>query len=478
MAKSTNQDKKKSKNQIRRERAKLQKQKQSDGPVAVIHSQPPAEIKPSPLLAQDVDEPLKKKRRVMNEEDMKADLEQMYKDVLRKFEPESDHEDDSRTSQVAVLENENSIVKEHAEGESTDERKDVIPSTTDENVSNNATSAKTELSKRQFKKLYTIPLYILKSETNKPELVEWMDANSPDPRLYIYMKTLHNVVSVPSHWNSKRGFLSSKKGIERPPFELPQFIKDTGILEMRQTGPEADEDPATLKQRMRERVQPKAGQLDLDFDILHDAFFKHQKKPPLLKFGECYTESFNNENVLLKEQVSQFRVGVLSRRLKIALGMIDEDGTIKSRVPPWYWRMSEIGPPPSYPHMKIDQNTGVITIKEVTQTAVKAKHWGSLVNDMNTSTKYGKLIQDDDEEEERKEKKKEVSTNSRFDGSKGDVLLKTFGSGPKSSQATEAPKKTNSSTHPERLYQVLQSKDSGDDRSIFGPKTSAYNYKR
>jgi len=29
---------------------------------------------------------------------------------------------------------------------------------------------------------------------------------------------------------------------------------------------------------MRERLQPKMGKIDIDYQILHDAFFKHSKK--------------------------------------------------------------------------------------------------------------------------------------------------------------------------------------------------------
>jgi splicing factor 3B subunit 2 len=34
-----------------------------------------------------------------------------------------------------------------------------------------------------------------------------------------------------------------------------------------------------LKQRMRERMNPKLGKLDIDYQLLPDAFFKYQSKP-------------------------------------------------------------------------------------------------------------------------------------------------------------------------------------------------------
>lgn len=41
-----------------------------------------------------------------------------------------------------------------------------------------------------------------------------------------------------------------------------------------------------MKQRMREQVQPKMGKLEIDYQKLHDAFFKFQKKPYLSRYGD------------------------------------------------------------------------------------------------------------------------------------------------------------------------------------------------
>ena len=38
---------------------------------------------------------------------------------------------------------------------------------------------------------------------------------------------------MPRHWCYKRKYLQGKRGIEKTPFELPDFIKATGIEEMR-----------------------------------------------------------------------------------------------------------------------------------------------------------------------------------------------------------------------------------------------------
>ena len=44
------------------------------------------------------------------------------------------------------------------------------------------------------------------------------------------------------------------------------------------------------KQKARERVKPKMGKIDIDYQVLHDAFFKYQTKPKLSGHGELYYE--------------------------------------------------------------------------------------------------------------------------------------------------------------------------------------------
>lgn len=49
----------------------------------------------------------------------------------------------------------------------------------------------------------------------------------------------------------------------------------------------AKEAEQSLRQKTRERVQPKMGKIDIDYQKLHDAFFKYQGKPSMSKFGEA-----------------------------------------------------------------------------------------------------------------------------------------------------------------------------------------------
>lgn len=65
------------------------------------------------------------------------------------------------------------------------------------------------------------------------------------------------------------------------------FIADTGIATQRDAIKEKEEG-ASLKSKTRERVQPKMGKIDIDYQKLHDAFFKFQTKPKMTEFGETY----------------------------------------------------------------------------------------------------------------------------------------------------------------------------------------------
>lgn len=45
-----------------------------------------------------------------------------------------------------------------------------------------------------------------------------------------------------------------------------------------------------MKTKMREKVRPKMGKIDIDYQKLHDAFFKWQMKPKLTIHGDLYYE--------------------------------------------------------------------------------------------------------------------------------------------------------------------------------------------
>ena len=198
------------------------------------------------------------------------------------------------------------------------------------------------LSRKRRKALTRPSVAELKMLCRAPEVVEVWDTTAPDPELLVNIKAARNTVPVPPHWSSKRPFLQGKRGLEKPPFELPQFIADTGIGEMRGTA-QSKADDQRLKEDTRARVKPKMGKMDLDYQVLHDAFFRFQTKPALSGLGEVYYEGKEFDSHLKGK-----RVGTpLSEDLRQALGMSE------GAPPPWLVNMQRYGPPPSYPGLKI-----------------------------------------------------------------------------------------------------------------------------
>ncbi|XP_015604451.1 splicing factor 3B subunit 2 [Cephus cinctus] len=202
------------------------------------------------------------------------------------------------------------------------------------------------LSKRKLKRLTRLSVAELKQLVGRPDVVEMHDVTARDPKLLVQLKAHRNTVPVPRHWCFKRKYLQGKRGIEKPPFDLPDFIKRTGITEMRASLQERD-DSRTLKAKMRERARPKLGKIDIDYQKLHDAFFKWQIKPRMTIHGDLYYEGKEFET-RLKEK----KPGELSDELRTALGMPVGPNCHKV-PPPWLIAMQRYGPPPSYPNLKI-----------------------------------------------------------------------------------------------------------------------------
>jgi splicing factor 3B subunit 2 len=195
------------------------------------------------------------------------------------------------------------------------------------------------VSKKKARKANRPSVAFLKQLVDHPEIVEWTDATAADPELLVHLRGYRNMIPVPSHWGQKRDYLASKRGVAKQPYELPHFIRDTGIQEMRNP---FEAQTQSLRSKMRERVQGKTGKLDVDYQKLHDAFFRYQTKPQLSRYGEVYYEG--------KEFETNFqhkRPGEISNELKEALNIPP------GAPPPWLINMQRFGPPPSFPNLKI-----------------------------------------------------------------------------------------------------------------------------
>jgi splicing factor 3B subunit 2 len=242
---------------------------------------------------------------------------------------------------------------------------------------------KSKLSKKKLKKMNRLSVAELKQLVIRPDVVEMHDVTSRDPKLLVHLKGTRNTVTVPRHWCFKRKYLQGKRGIEKPPFDLPDFIKATGIMEMRQALQDK-EDQKTLKAKMRERVRPKMGKIDIDYQKLHDAFFKWQTKPKMTIHGDLYYEGKEFET-RLKEK----KPGNLSDDLRTALGM-PIGANCEKYPPPWLIAMQRYGPPPSYPTLKIPGLTA--PIPEACAFGYHAGGWGKPPVDESGKPLYGDVF--------------------------------------------------------------------------------------
>ncbi|TMW66033.1 hypothetical protein Poli38472_003798 [Pythium oligandrum] len=248
----------------------------------------------------------------------------------------------------------------------------------DERPSDDENATEKQLSRKQRKKVKRLSVAELKQLVAYPDVVEAHDVTSADPRFLVYLKSYRNTVPVPRHWSHKRKYLQGKRGIEKQPFLLPDFIAQTGIAEVREVAAEED-DKKKSKQKMRERMKPKMGRVDIDYQVLHDAFFKFQTKPKLSILGDLYYEGKEFE-VKFKAKVP----GQLSDELKQALGMVE------GVPPPWLLNMQRYGPPPAYPNLKIPGLSA--PIPEGASFGYHPGGWGKPPVDENGQPLYGDVF--------------------------------------------------------------------------------------
>ncbi|XP_005180342.2 splicing factor 3B subunit 2 [Musca domestica] len=306
-----------------------------------------------------------------------ADLAPMYRQFYRVFE-------------IFKLENKPKVSEkekaaaENAEANSNQKKAlSRVPEEEEEEADEDKIEDKEKLSKRKLKKLTRLSVAELKQLVSRPDVVEMHDVTARDPKLLVQLKAYRNTVQVPRHWCFKRKYLQGKRGIEKPPFDLPAFIKKTGIMEMRESLQEK-EDAKSLKSKMRERVRPKMGKIDIDYQKLHDAFFKWQTKPKMTIHGDLYYEGKEFET-RLKEK----KPGDLSEELRIALGMPVGPNAHKI-PPPWLIAQQRYGPPPSYPNLKIPGLNA--PIPEGCSFGYHAGGWGKPPVDENGKPLYGDVF--------------------------------------------------------------------------------------
>ncbi|KAI9313950.1 hypothetical protein BX666DRAFT_565525 [Dichotomocladium elegans] len=189
-------------------------------------------------------------------------------------------------------------------------------------------------SRKKLKRLAQLTLEELKQIADVPEVVEPWDVTAADPELLVSLKGYRNTVPVPRHWCRKYAYLHHRK--DRPAWQLPDYIAQTGIADTRDAMRQKE---ARASARRRARLNPKLGKMDIDYQKLHDAFFKYPIHVRISRHGELYYEG--------KEWNDYYQPGVLSETLRTALGM---DNNADS-PPPWLYSMQRHGPPPG--HMRL-----------------------------------------------------------------------------------------------------------------------------
>ncbi|RLN54140.1 hypothetical protein BBJ28_00016039 [Nothophytophthora sp. Chile5] len=281
-----------------------------------------------------------------------------YEEMMRIFGKFSSAEELCGTTDDEEGKDNGSKEKEEAEGDSGE-------------IAEKESAEEQVLSKKARKKSKRLSVAELKQLVAYPDVVEAHDVTSADPRLLVFLKSYRNTVPVPRHWCHKRKYLQGKRGVEKPPFMLPEFIAQTGISEVRGAVAEED-DKKKNKQRARERMQPKMGRVDIDYQVLHDAFFRFQTKPKLTQLGDLYYEGKEFE-VKLKAKVP---------------GQLSEE--LKGVPPPWLLNMQRYGPPPAYPNLKIPGLNA--PIPEGASFGYHPGGWGKPPVDENGQPLYGDVF--------------------------------------------------------------------------------------
>ncbi|KAG0656424.1 hypothetical protein C6P45_002717 [Maudiozyma exigua] len=284
-----------------------------------------------------VAKPVKKqKKKAVGNKSLNVNLVNVFSDVIKKFEAQ-----DPTDAKDAVDSSDEVLGKElvnitNTQGETQKQ----------EEIKQNDNGP----SRKKLRKQNKPTLSELKSSVIHPEVIEWYDCDAPYPQLLAYVKSQKNVVPVPSHWQTKREYLSGRSLLSKKPFELPDIIKMTDIEQMRSTLPSV-ENERSLKELSRATVQPKASSLDIDYKKIYNIFFKigaKWKQDLLLPFGDMYYENRNlGEESQWRKMKKDKMPGQLSKGLRDAMGL--EEG----QLPPWCTVMNEVGMPPAYPDMKI-----------------------------------------------------------------------------------------------------------------------------
>jgi len=232
------------------------------------------------------------------------------------------------------------------------------------------------------------------------------------------------------------------------------------------------------------------GKIDIDYQILHDAFFRYQTKPPMTQHGALYYEGREHELKMTEKKPGQY-----SQQLREALGMKDE-----TAPPPWLLRMQSAGPPPAYPNLSIPGVSAPIPAGA--RYGFGEGEWGKPPVDINGRPLYGDVFgverrtaaeieqidttlwgsleeeeEEDEEEEEAGDDEKDEDqpmdeettadgTSSTISGMSGLTTPEVLNLRKADGTGTETPDTV--AQRPKSLYTVVEEKRIGVGSGIFG----------
>lgn len=286
----------KSKNQQRRLKKKLDKQAPSES--AQSWYQPQLVLKPQQSsLAVQFDE---------NKEN--SPLFETYQQVSRRFKRPHDNQEYDEE------------IPDH------DTKSDQVEQSNGGSPHSESNASSEKPSRKQLRQQQKPLLSDLKKYSNRPELIEWFDADAAHPEFLVKLKTLPYAVQVPANWQS-RSDIPQFNG--KPKYELPANIRETGI----------EEQLAASRESKR---------LDVDYEKLHDAIFsangrKLAEPGDMLEYGRVADLRYKTRSYKPNQQPE-----VLSRPTKVSPKLMKALNINPGDPLPWEKAVEKYGIAPGY----------------------------------------------------------------------------------------------------------------------------------
>merc|ERR1712032_651476 len=130
-------------------------------------------------------------------------------------------------------------------------------------------------SKRKNRVASRPSLVSLKQLSPKAEEVFSFDTTAEDPHTLLYLKSVFNSWEVPTNWDRRQCKIMTLCNPSAL-FVLPPFLLSTGVSAIRNHSSHGADNTSHPG---RNRIRPKSSRIQLNYDVLRDAFFKYQSKP-------------------------------------------------------------------------------------------------------------------------------------------------------------------------------------------------------